>query len=70
MTKSERSHSTNGMALDTTTNTLIETAGVACVPGNSFFANPEHGRYFLRFCYAKEMTVLEAACYKLREAFR
>lgn len=51
------------------TNSLIETCGVASVPGNSFFANPEDGRYFLRFCYAKEMEVLEEACRKLREAF-
>ena len=51
------------------TNTLIETCCVACVPGNSFFANPEDGRYFLRFCYAKEMDVLEDACGKLRGAF-
>jgi len=46
--------------------TLIENAGVACVPGNSFFADPEDGRYFLRFCYAKEMDVLEDACERLR----
>jgi aminotransferase len=51
------------------TTTLIETAGVACVPGNSFFADPEDGRYWLRFCYAKEMDVLEDACRRLRAAF-
>lgn len=51
------------------TNTLIETAGVACVPGNSFFANPEDGQYFLRFCYAKEVEVLKEACRKLKQAF-
>lgn len=51
------------------TNTLIERAGVACVPGNSFFSNREDGRYFLRFCYAKEMDVLETACAKLTQAF-
>ncbi|HLT47597.1 MAG TPA: pyridoxal phosphate-dependent aminotransferase [Rubricoccaceae bacterium] len=51
------------------TNTLIERAGVACVPGNSFFADPEDGRYWLRFCYAKEMDVLEDACRRLRAAF-
>ena len=51
------------------TNTLIEQAGVACVPGNSFFADPEDGRYWLRFCYAKEMDVLEQACRQLRTAF-
>ena len=46
--------------------TLIEQAGVACVPGNSFFADPEDGRFWLRFCYAKEMDVLEDACRRLR----
>jgi aminotransferase len=51
------------------TNTLIERAGVACVPGNSFFADPEDGRYWLRFCYAKEIDVLEDACRRLRAAF-
>ncbi|OZC04404.1 pyridoxal phosphate-dependent aminotransferase [Rubricoccus marinus] len=49
--------------------TLIEGAGVGCVPGNSFFAAPEDGRYFLRFCYAKEMDVLEDACRRLRAFF-
>lgn len=51
------------------TETLIATAGVACVPGNSFFADPADGRYWLRFCYAKEMDVLEDACRRLRAAF-
>ncbi|MEX1136900.1 MAG: pyridoxal phosphate-dependent aminotransferase [Balneolales bacterium] len=45
--------------------TLIEKTGVASVPGNSFFADPEDGRYFLRFCFAKEMDVLEDACERL-----
>lgn len=46
--------------------TLIDTTGVASVPGNSFFSNPEHGRYYLRFCFAKAMDVLEEACERLR----
>lgn len=49
--------------------TLIEEAGVAAVPGNSFFADPEDGRYFLRFCYAKQLPILEEACRKLLAAF-
>ena len=49
--------------------TLIEEAGVAAVPGNSFFADPADGRYFLRFCYAKRMPVLEEACRNLLAAF-
>ncbi len=51
------------------TNTLIEQAGVACVPGPSFFADPAEGEGFLRFCYAKERPVLEDACRRLVEAF-
>lgn len=46
--------------------TLIRRTGVASVPGNSFFADPEDGRYFLRFCFAKEMDVLEDACKRLQ----
>lgn len=41
--------------------TLIKEAGVAAVPGHSFFSNPEDGRYFLRFCFAKEWPVLNKA---------
>ncbi|MEM6326020.1 MAG: aminotransferase class I/II-fold pyridoxal phosphate-dependent enzyme [Bacteroidota bacterium] len=46
--------------------TLIEQAGVGSVPGNSFFADPADGRHWLRFCFAKEMDVLEDACDRLR----
>ena len=53
----------------TATETLIERAGVACVPGPSFFANPTDGDGYLRFCYAKEMDVLEDACRRLLDAF-
>ena len=51
------------------TDTLIERAGVACVPGPSFFADPSDGDGYLRFCYAKEMDVLEDACQRLVDAF-
>jgi len=50
------------------THTLIERAGVACVPGPSFFASPSDGDGYLRFCYAKEMDVLEDACRRLLDA--
>ncbi len=53
----------------TATTTLIETAGVACVPGPSFFADPTDGDGHLRFCYAKERPVLEEACERLVAAF-
>ncbi|MEM1042118.1 MAG: pyridoxal phosphate-dependent aminotransferase [Bacteroidota bacterium] len=49
--------------------TLIREAGVAAVPGNSFFADPADGSTVLRFCYAKRMPVLEDACRNLRAAF-
>jgi aminotransferase len=49
--------------------TLIERAGVATVPGNSFFADPADGNHLLRFCFAKEIPMLEEACRRLREGF-
>jgi aminotransferase len=45
--------------------TLVQATGVASVPGNSFFNNPADGRYFLRFCYAKEYDILGDACERL-----
>ncbi|MEX0686915.1 MAG: pyridoxal phosphate-dependent aminotransferase [Balneolales bacterium] len=47
--------------------TLINKTGVASIPGSSFFANPDNGKYFLRFCFAKEMDVLKDACDRLKE---
>lgn len=49
--------------------TVIEEAGVAAVPGHSFFTDPADGRHLLRFCFAKEEPVLERACTQLVEAF-
>lgn len=49
--------------------TLIQRAGVAAVPGASFFEHPEAGARYLRFCFAKEMDVLNDACRRLRKAF-
>ena len=49
--------------------TLVHKAGVATVPGPSFFKTPERGKYHLRFCFAKEIPVLEQACRQLIEAF-
>ncbi len=48
--------------------TLVEKAHVGTVPGNSFFIDPEDGRFFLRFCFAKEMPVLQKACDQLKQA--
>jgi aminotransferase len=41
---------------------------VATVPGSAFFSDPEAGRTRLRFCFAKEIDVLEEACRRLRAA--
>jgi aspartate/methionine/tyrosine aminotransferase len=40
---------------------LIETCGVACVPGSSFFAQPDRGAGFVRFCFCKKYETLELA---------
>ncbi len=49
--------------------TLVRDAKVASVTGRSFYQDPEDGKYQLRFCFAKELPVLEEACNQLREAF-
>lgn len=45
---------------------ILETVGVASVPGSSFFVS-EVGKTLTRFCYAKEWDTLEQACTRLRE---
>ena len=49
--------------------TLIREAGVGSIPGGSFFEDPAAGHRYLRFCYAKEMDVLEDGCDRLLAAF-
>lgn len=44
---------------------LIEEAGVASVPGPSFYASARGDR-LLRFCFAKDFAALEEACRRLR----
>jgi len=44
---------------------LIENIGVCGVPGHSFYENPEDGKHRIRFCFAKEMHILEEACQRL-----
>lgn len=44
---------------------ILETVGVASVPGSSFFVS-EVGKTLTRFCYAKEWDVLEDAAARLR----
>jgi aminotransferase len=54
---------------DAACETLIREAKVGSVTGRSFYENPADGRYQLRFCFAKEMPVLQQACEQLRAAF-
>ncbi len=44
---------------------LVREAGVATVPGSSFFADPARGRTWIRFCYAKRLETLEEAVRRL-----
>lgn len=49
------------------TEAILEKVGVATVPGSAFYRNPTDGDDQLRFCFAKEMPVLEEACARLRK---
>jgi aminotransferase len=44
---------------------LIETIGVAAVPGSSFFCHPDSGARFIRFCFCKKCETLELAATRL-----
>jgi len=45
---------------------LLSRVGVAAVPGSSFYADPADGRLQVRLCFAKEASVLEEACRRIR----
>lgn len=45
---------------------LVEVAGVASVPGSSFFSRRELGHHLLRFAFCKRLETLEAARERLR----
>ena len=45
---------------------LVRDAGVATVPGSSFYGDPADGARFVRFCYAKRLETLEEAGRRLR----
>ena len=45
--------------------TLLKETGVACVPGEAFF-HDGGGENLARFCFAKEDSILEEACKRLR----
>jgi aminotransferase len=47
------------------TESILESVGVATVPGSAFYRRPEDGENQLRFCYAKKMKDLEEACRRL-----
>ncbi len=50
---------------------LIENAGVAAVPGSSFFSSESTGgEQFIRFCFCKKYETLERAGALLRKAFQ
>ncbi|MBK7930892.1 MAG: aminotransferase class I/II-fold pyridoxal phosphate-dependent enzyme [Bryobacterales bacterium] len=40
---------------------MMEKAGVACVPGSSFFEDPRHGSQLVRFCFCKKYETLKEA---------
>ncbi|HZD03913.1 MAG TPA: aminotransferase class I/II-fold pyridoxal phosphate-dependent enzyme, partial [Longimicrobiales bacterium] len=44
---------------------LTREAGVACVPGSSFFADPARGRTLVRFAFCKRLETLEEAARRL-----
>jgi aminotransferase len=44
---------------------MIEQAGVAAVPGSSFFANSNDGSKLIRFCFCKKYETLEEARVRL-----
>jgi aspartate/methionine/tyrosine aminotransferase len=46
---------------------MIEQAGVAAVPGSSFFADPKDGSKLIRFCFCKKYETLEEAGNRLRK---
>jgi aminotransferase len=48
---------------------LIETVGVAAVPGSSFFASPAQSSQNIRFCFCKKCETLEEAGRRLQQAF-
>jgi aminotransferase len=46
---------------------LIEEVGVACVPGSSFFSDPERGKQLVRFCFCKQESTLREAGKRLQK---
>lgn len=44
---------------------LVETIGVAGVPGSSFFSDPRAGARYIRFCFPKKDATIDAALERL-----
>jgi aminotransferase len=49
---------------------LVESVGVAAVPGSSFYQNAERGNQKLRFAFCKKTETLDAAAEKLQKLSR
>ena len=49
---------------------MVETIGVAAVPGSSFYSRPELGAKQIRFCFCKKYETLEAAGERLAKLQR
>jgi len=49
---------------------LIEHAGVAAVPGSSFFSDPRDGAQMVRFCFSKKYETLKEAEIRLQTIAR
>ena len=46
---------------------LVETIGVATVPGSSFYSRAPLGATKIRYCFPKKMVTLEQAAERLRK---
>jgi aminotransferase len=46
---------------------LVRDVGVATVPGSSFFQEKSLGRPYVRFCFCKRDSTLDAAADRLRK---
>ncbi|MBV9960455.1 MAG: aminotransferase class I/II-fold pyridoxal phosphate-dependent enzyme [Acidobacteria bacterium] len=46
---------------------LIREVGVACVPGSSFYSDPQRGAQQVRFCFCKKDETLHAAAERLEQ---
>jgi aminotransferase len=49
---------------------LIDTIGVAAVPGSSFYAQSRGGDHQVRFCFCKKYETLELARHQLAKIQR